>query len=210
MKPLYDMNTGVAGVRYATEADEDQIYDMLVLLHAENGLFSLNPDKVRAGIQWATQRHGGLIFVIEERGRIVASLGMVMTADWYSDDEYWLERWNFVHPAHRKGTDHARKLLEQSKWVSDWFTRKGYTMPVMVGIISNIRTEGKVRLYARHMVCQGGFFMYGQAPRQGKLVREEMQRVEEMNRKARREGSTEVRPAAEAVIRASRENGHVR
>src|SRR5215472_3478739 len=117
--PLYDINSGVLGVRPALKSDEAGIFDLLLLLHRENGLFSLNPEKVLAGIQLATERKGGVIFVIEEKDRIVASLGMVIAHDWYSDDEYLLERWNFVHPDFRKGNDYARRLLEQCKWSTE-------------------------------------------------------------------------------------------
>src|SRR5262249_21129644 len=152
----YDITTGVPGVRLANQADEYEIFGLLLMLHAENGLFSLNPEKVIAGIRWATERKGGVIFVIEEGKRIVASLGMTIAQDWYSDDEYLLERWNFVHPDYRGRGDYARKLIEQGKWSTAWFkANTGITMPFQCGINSFDRVDAKVRLYARHMPCIG-------------------------------------------------------
>jgi GNAT superfamily N-acetyltransferase len=184
-KVQYDIDSGVPGVRLATPADEAQLFALLLMLHKENGMFGLNPDKVVAGIQWATKRQGGIIFCIDEGSKLVASLGMCVTSDWYSDDEYLLERWNYVHPEHRR-SDYARKLIEQAKWTHTWFKRQGFNMPFQCGINSFDRTEAKVRLYARHMPCIGAFFMYGEPPfslAQAEKYREEVRRIEEMNRK---------------------------
>jgi GNAT superfamily N-acetyltransferase len=207
-KVHYDLEDGVPGVRLATKNDEGEIYALLLMLHAENGIFSLNPKKVIDGIRYATERHGGLIYVIEEDRRLVATLGMLMTCDWYSDDEYLLERWNFVHPDYRT-RDYARKLLEQGKWTSEWFRSRGKLMPLQVGINTFDRLDAKVRLYARHMACIGAYFIYGQLPRriQDKKLQEELRQIEESNkfsrRQARKDGLIEVRPVVENIIRVS-------
>ena len=203
MTPLYDPKTGVPGIRLATPSDEDEIFALLLLLHAENGIFSLNPAKVRLGIQYATQRQGGIIYV-NQGPRVVASLALAIAQDWYSDDEYLSERWNFVHPDHRR-TDWARRLIEQAKWSSEYFRAHGKRMPLQIGINSCIRTEAKIRLYARHMPCIGAYFMYGEPPQSAfaSKVRAESANVEEMNRKAHRERSREVVPVVETIIKLS-------
>jgi len=195
MKSFYHPETGVPGVRFALPADEDQIFALLMLLHSENGMFGVNDDKVREGIRWATRRKGGLIWVIDEGKRVVATMGMLIVSDWYSDDEYLLERWNFVHPKYRK-SNYARMLIEQAKWTSDLLK-----MPVQIGINSFDRTEGKVRLYARHMACVGAFFMYGQIPRQNEKMREELRRIEAWDKKAHAERSPKVIPVVETILR---------
>ena len=194
-KVFYHPETGVPGVRFATPADEDQIFALLLLLHSENGMFGVNDTKVREGIKIATRRKGGFIWVIDEGGRVVATMGMLIVTDWYSDDEYLLERWNFVHPKYRK-SNYARMLIEQAKWTSNLMK-----LPVQVGINSFDRTEGKVRLYARHMVCVGAFFMYGLIPRQNEKMREEARRIEELNKKAHTERTREVVPLVETILR---------
>lgn len=207
MKNFFDPKTGVAGVDLATSADEDELFALLTLLHAENGWFSMNPRKVREGIQWATLRRGGIIYVIRRDNRIVASLGMLIVTDWYSDDEYLLERWNYVHPEYRK-SDCARMLIEQAKWTS--YRMK---LPIQIGINSLNRTEGKVRLYARHMVCAGAFFMYGELPRNNKQMQENVRATEEFNLKAHKERLPEAVPLVETILRVAnvkRGNGHVR
>jgi GNAT superfamily N-acetyltransferase len=201
-KPFYDLENGVAGVRVATKEDEGEIFALLLMLHAENGMFALNRDKVLEGIQCATERRGGIIYVIEEANRVVASLGMIVASDWYSDDKYLLERWNFVHPEYRR-SDYARKLLEQAKWTHERFKAVGSLMPFQCGINSFDRTEAKIRLYARHLPCIGAFFMWGAPLRQTDKYTEELKQIEEANRRARRERSKRVHPVAEAIIHTS-------
>jgi GNAT superfamily N-acetyltransferase len=207
MRVLYDLKSGVPGVRLATEEDEDALFALLLQLHAENGLFRLNRDKVIQGIQWATKRQGGIIFCIDDpRGSgVVASLGMCVTSDWYSDDEYLLERWNFVHPDYRR-TDYARKLLDQAKWCHHWFKQQGISLPLQVGINSFDRTQAKIRMYARHMPCIGAFFLYGDPPLQVEKARTEARRIEELNklRSSRKIDNDAMQKAVEEVVRAMR------
>jgi hypothetical protein len=61
---------------------------------------------------------------------------------------------NFTHPDHRK-SKHAETLLQWTKMLSDKLE-----IPLTIGIISNVRTEAKVRLYRRHFPYMGGFFVY--------------------------------------------------
>jgi len=189
-------------VRVAGKEDEGEIFALLLMLHAENGMFSFNRDKVLEGIQCATERRGGLIYVTEEDNRVVGTLGLIMVSDWYSDDKYLLERWNFVHPEYRR-SDHARRLLEQAKWTCERFKLLGENYPFQCGISSFDRTEAKIRLYARHMPCIGAFFMWGAPPRQTNKYEDELKEIEEANRRARRERSKRVHPVVETIIHAS-------
>jgi len=209
-KTYYDLEGGVPGVRLALPKDEGEIFGLLIMLHAENGMFSMNRDKVLAGIRWATERRGGIIYLIDEGPRVVATMGMSIACDWYSDDEYLLERWNYVHPDYRR-SDYARMLLEQGKWASDWFKNQGKQLPYMCGINSFDRVASKIRLYARHMPCIGAYFMYGMAPRLQDKIRKEMAAIEEQTRKANSAHSKDVRPAVETLIRVSQrgETNHV-
>lgn len=206
-RQLFDLKNGVPGVRFATPDDEGEIFGLLLMLHAENAFYGLNPDKVLEGIRWATRRKGGMIFVIEEGKRIVASLGLLIMTDWYSDDEYLSERWNFVHPEYRK-SDYARKLLEQGKWAYEWFkANTGKQMPFQCGINSFDRTAPKIRMYARQMPCVGAYFMYGEPPRPAaaEKARAEVAQIDELNRKIRREriDHKTVRPVVETILRVS-------
>jgi GNAT superfamily N-acetyltransferase len=201
----FDLKNAVPGVRLARPEDEGQIFALLLMLHAENGMFGLNRKKVIDGIRWGTQGKGGIIYVIDDDIGVVATLGMVITCDWYSDDEYLLERWNYVHPDYRR-TDYGRRLIEMAKWTHEMFKADGFPLPLQVGINSFDRTEAKIRLYARHMACIGAYFMYGMPPLQADKMAAEMRRIEEQNSKNRGRPSPEnleVRPVVEAIIRES-------
>lgn len=214
-KVLYDLQSGVPGVRLATQQDEAAIFNLLMMLHREMGMFGMNVEKLINGIRYATERQGGIIFCIDENGQVVATLGMCIACDWYSDDEYLLERWNFVHPNYRQ-RDYARRLLEQGKWAHHWFKQQGANMPFMCGLNTFDRTEAKVRLYARHMPCIGAYFMYGEptALSEAKKYRRAALLVEEVNRKAKGQPAPQnrtVTPVVETIIRMSerREGGDV-
>ena len=204
-----DPRTGLLdGVYLAAPTDEDAIFELLLMLHAEMGFFSLNKDKVRAGIRWATEGHGGMIFCINENNRLVATLGMLLTSDWYTDDEFLLERWNYVHPNYRR-SDYARRMLEQAKATSDWFTKSARKdgrndVLFMCGINSFDRTEAKVRLYARHIPCIGAYFLYGEPPMpvQAKKYRASVREIERYRK--RDDGPSENRlqvPLVETILR---------
>lgn len=208
MKALYTIEDGVPGVRLATADDEAQLFALLLQMHGEMGFFGVNPAKVVEGIKVATERRGGIIYVIEDKRRVVATLGMVFAMDWYSDDEYLSERWNFVHPDYRQGTDYARRLLEQAKWTHERFKLGGRNIPISVGINSFTRTEAKIRMYSRHMPCVGAYFIYGALPRaaMNDKSRAEAAKIAEMNREVshRKRDRSDTRPAVKEIIRASR------
>ncbi len=144
-----------SGVRLATQADEGPIFDLLVMLYEENALFQMASAKVRATIEHATRGKGGLIGLIDGKTGPEGSVGMAIEQFWYSDQSVLVEHWNFVHPKHRK-TTHAKRLIEFAKWCSDRLE-----LPLVMGIMSSVRTEAKVRLYRRQMPLLGAFFGHG-------------------------------------------------
>jgi hypothetical protein len=190
----------INGVEFATRRDENDIFALLMTMHGEMGFFRVNPDKVTKGIQHATNREGGFIWVIKDKDHVVATLGMVFALDWYSDDEYLSERWNYVHPQYRRSTDYARRLIEQAKWTADQFR-----LPLCIGINSLDRTEAKIRLYARHFPCVGAYFLHGDIPmmREREKLRAEQHAVTERTLESRRRNVKVVRPVVETIIRVS-------
>lgn len=142
------------GVAMAKPGDEEDIFDLLMLLHDENGLYTVDPAKVREVIRLGTARQGGMIGIIRGPERIEASIGLVLSQLWYTDAWQLSERWWFVHPEHRR-TTHAKNLLRFAKWCSD-----NMNVPLMVGVVANDRTEAKVRLVGRQIGHVGGFFLH--------------------------------------------------
>lgn len=124
-------------------------------LHRENGIFSMDEEKVRAMLRKAFDRQGGLLGVIGEPGEIEGMIFMLLSTFWYSSDPHWEEMLAFVRQKYRKSRN-AVELVNFGKWCAD-----SSGIPLVIGIISNERTAGKVRLYQRlldHPI--GNFFMY--------------------------------------------------
>lgn len=141
------------GVDWASSEDEDELYQHLLLLHGENGMFTVSEMKVRDFIRQATDQKGAMIGLIRGGLGIEASIGMVIDQWWYSDSWILSERWIFVHPDHRK-KNHAARLTDFAKWCD-----KQLNLPLAVGIMSTTRVEAKERLYRRKFTYVGGFFM---------------------------------------------------
>jgi hypothetical protein len=140
-------------VRVATEKDESRIFEILCLAEKENAMFPMDEDKVIAFIRRATLKDGGIIGIVGE-GQAEATVGLIIEQAWYTTSWSLGERWNFVHPDFRK-TDHVSKLIGFSKKCADELG-----LPLDIGILSNIRTEAKIRLYKRHFKFMGAFFSY--------------------------------------------------
>ena len=142
-------------VRIADKGDEEELMELSRQLWKENGLFELNENKVRSMFRKAFNREGGILGVIGAPGSIEGMICMVISSFWYSDNPHLEELFNYVAPKYRK-TRNAVELVAFAKWCSD---ESGF--PLVIGVISNERTEGKVRLYQRQLDKPiGNFFFY--------------------------------------------------
>ena len=87
---------------------------------------------------------------------------MLVTTPWYSEEANLEELFIFVKPEHRK-TKNAIELMNFAKWCSETSN-----LPLFIGVISNERTQGKVRLYKRQFSEPvGSFFVYKSNGRSG-------------------------------------------
>lgn len=103
----------------------------------------------------AFDRKGGVIGVIGDPGNIEALIFLLISSFWYSSAWHLEELFSYVRPQFRKST-HAKALVEWAKRASDEIG-----IPLVIGIISNTRTEAKVRLYRRQLKDPAGaFFVY--------------------------------------------------
>lgn len=144
-------------VRVASPADEQAVFDVLMLLAEENAMSPVSETKVIEAIRKGTRRDGGMVGIIDAPDRsIAATIGIVHGSWWYTQSWHCEELWSFVHPAHRKdGNNYARDLINFGKW---WSEQMG--LPFLMGVLSNKRTEGKVRLYRRTIPCVGALFLH--------------------------------------------------
>lgn len=146
-------------VRVAVPADETAIMDLVRIIHGENGLYSLNAEKVRLALKWALYLGKGICGVIGDIGKPLEAVVLLqIVGHWYTDDVHLEELDVFTHPDFRAAKGgRARKLLQFSKAAAD-----GLGLPLAIGILSNERSAAKVRLYEREFgPPAGAFFVYG-------------------------------------------------
>jgi hypothetical protein len=141
----------------ATPEDEQAIFDLLCLMHTENGLFKMDEDLVWAMIRTATNGKDGIIGLIKGPEGIEAAICLMVTSLWYTRELHLGDVFDFVHPKFRRST-RAKSMLQFAKRCSDEMG-----IPLMTGVVSNVRTESKIRLFERQMKKAGAFFLYNDA-----------------------------------------------
>jgi len=156
--------TSPSVVRLALPEDATEIWRLFLQGHNENGLFTLAPEKV----QWFLARvlrpdlifegdtgPRGVIGVIGPVGKLEALVFLMLGSYWYTNDMHLEEYLIYTDPEHRK-SHHVQALVQ---WMKDQVTTTG--LPLLTGIISNVRTEAKCRLYRRMLPKVGEFFFVG-------------------------------------------------
>jgi len=141
-------------VEIATPDDEDLIVDMFKLMHEENGIFDISEDKVRQMVRMATSNKGGIIGIIKGDDSLEGMICLIIDQLWYSEEWFLSELFNFVHPNFRRSS-RVKSLLAFAKKCST-----EVHLPLLIGVVSNERTEAKVKLYERQFPKAGAFFMF--------------------------------------------------
>lgn len=144
-------------VRLPGSSEIDAIMAMCRRLHAENGLFSIDENKVKALIQRYYDRNLVILGVIGEPDRLEGSICLEVANYWYAEDNdiYVSEIWNYVEPEHRRSRN-AEALL---RFGMECAEKMG--IPLLTGIITNKQMAGKVRLYRRILgIMAGAFFVH--------------------------------------------------
>ena len=148
-------------VRLAEPADYGEVWRLLMLAFKENARFSLAPEKVHWHVQRALYPlppgDTGPRCAIGVIGdyTLLEGLAFLSTGNfWYTHEQHIEEFLVFVDPSCRRSF-HAKALIDWMKACSD---QNG--MKLLTGVISNVRTEAKVRLYQRMVPKIGAFFLY--------------------------------------------------
>ena len=147
------------GVRIGTPNDVHPMMDLAMQACDENGFVDPNPQKLLAEIWPALNLDNGIVGIIQdEGGSLEGAILLRVGAMWYSDAQVVEERAIFVHPNFRSAKGgRAKRLCEFSKKVADTLS-----LPLMIGVLSNHRTAGKIRMYQRIFgEPSGAFFLYG-------------------------------------------------
>lgn len=146
-------------VRVGRPEEVNEVMEIAMQAAEENGFLQPNPMKLLADIWPALNQDNGIMGVIgKPGGRIEGVVLLRIGTIWYSDVMTLEEKAVFVRPEFRSAKGgRARKLCEFSKKVAD---ELGLTL--MIGILSNTRTKGKVKLYERLFgQAAGSYFLYG-------------------------------------------------
>lgn len=144
-----------ARVRLATIDDAEEIMTMCRRLHAENGRLPMCERKVREFLDEAFFEKGGILGVIGQPGQIEGVIFLRIGQVWYSERYTLEEMFSYVLPEFRRSKN-ALDLVEFAKLCA-----KRLQLPLLIGILSDERTEAKVRLYERRLSKPAGaFFMY--------------------------------------------------
>ena len=146
-------------IRTGTPEDLDAMMRLAVMASDENGFLEANPAKLAAEIWPALHRDHGIVGIIgPEGGEIEGFVLLRIGSMWYSDSKVVEEKAIFIHPEYRSAKGgRAKRLCEFSKRVAD-----ALGIPLIIGVLSNSRTEAKVRMYERQFgKPSGAFFLYG-------------------------------------------------
>lgn len=154
-------------VRRAGSDDRDGVWKLFDLLYDENAMFQRSERKIDYLLDRILDYDRldptdggprGFMGVIGPVGELEGFILLVLSSYWYSEDIMLEEYANFVHPEHRK-SNHAKTLISYARNLAD-----RVNIPLSIGIVSNVRTEAKIRLYRRQLPEAGSFFLYNASP----------------------------------------------
>ena len=145
-------------IRIGTPADLDDVMEAAVEAVREIGLMEPDPERLLQDVWPALNQDRGLIGIISKPGG-KAEGGVLLRVGkmWYSDQDVLEERVIFIPPQYRsvKG-GRARRLCEFSKK-----TAEDLGLPLLIGVMSTVRTEAKIKMYQRHFgKPKGAVFLY--------------------------------------------------
>ena len=142
-------------IRLATTEDMAEVMKLAISASEENGFLSANPARLAKEIWPALCQDHGLCAVIGPPSGAIEGLVLLRIGEmWYSDQIVVEEKAVYVYPEFRSAKGgRARRLCEYSKHVAEELG-----LPLLIGILSNARTQGKVKLYQRMFGEPAGAF----------------------------------------------------
>jgi hypothetical protein len=146
-------------IRIAGPEDMDEAMNLAISAAAENGFLNANPAKLAAVMWPALNQDSSICAVIgRKNGPIEGIVVLVIGEIWYSDAKVIEEKAVFIPKKFRDAKGgRAGKLCDFCKELSD-----SLGIPLVIGVLSDERTEGKVRMYERKFgKPSGAFFLYG-------------------------------------------------
>jgi len=157
----------VLRVRIGTTEDMAGMMELAAMACEENGFVNPDMGKLATEMWPALCQDHGIVGIIGEPGKQIEGAVLLRVGQmWYSQDLVFEEKAIFTHPDFRQAKGgRARLLTDFSKKIAD-----GLGIPLMIGVLSNNRTEAKVRMYEREFGRPAGaFFLYGAMTGQVKM-----------------------------------------
>lgn len=145
-------------VRIGTPNDLDAMMAIAMAASEENGFVEPDPGCLLEHIWPALHLDHGVVGIIGKPGeRIEGAILLRLGPTWYSTRPILDEKAIFVDPEFRAAKGgRAKKLAEFAKTYSEQLG-----VPLSIGVLSNERTEAKVRLYTRVFGAPAGvYFLY--------------------------------------------------
>ena len=162
------INVSPSIVRQAIPQDEGELWVLLRQMHRENGLLPLSEPKVQyyldrvlhpEKISSTDTGPRGIIGVIGTASYLEGMIMLVLGQVWYSASVMLQDCVNFVREDCRQ-SNHSKELIAYRKRMTDEIRKSDPDFKMMVGVVSTVRTQAKIRLYRRQMVECGSFFLY--------------------------------------------------
>ncbi len=148
----------IVKVRTGQPDDVDGMMELALAATEENGLTKPNPIKLLNEIWAALNNERGIVGIIGPlAGKLEAAILLRTEELWYSSELTLIERAIFVHPDYRSAKGgRARKLCEFAKQAS-----LALEIPLIIGVLSSQRTDGKIKLYERQFGHSSGcYFLF--------------------------------------------------
>ena len=154
---MIDTNEPV--IRLGNQNDMEDLMALAIMATEENAFVRPSPVKMATMIWGALTHQNGLVGVVSDDPEVIQGAVLLTFGEtWYSEERIIEERAIFIHPDYRFAkTGLAKKLALFSKRISDDFA-----LPLIIGVVSNARTEAKCRMYERLFPDEkaGAFFLH--------------------------------------------------
>ena len=138
-------------IRMATEADEDAIFTLLLGMAEEN---SKHPVAAEKALKTIIQVIGqGGVFVVEEDGKIIGSVGVGPRSGWFTDYVFLGDYWFYVIPE-RRNSRAAIMLKKAAFKYAD-----SVKLDIVFAVFSIEDAERKSRFFAKGMTFLGSAFV---------------------------------------------------
>ncbi len=123
-----------APLRNAERTDFPALFLLICEMHTEQGIFSLDKEKLAAAIASAIDR--GHVMVLEVGGRIIASVAYDEVTVWYSSEKFFADLWFYVTPSHRN----SRCAIT----LKNELVRRTRPQKLMIGVVGRTLTAAKL------------------------------------------------------------------